>query len=517
MRIVFFMAHAGYSRNFESTIRELAQRGHHVWVLLDRVKKNLDGAQGALLAGLAEEFEHVHVGQAPHRGLRKYREASARLRLAIDFSRYLDPAFAEADSLRERAESRAPAAARAVLRLPGMQRPARLRAFQRALIDLDRATPSAPEVVRTLDKLRPDVVLVTPLLEIGCPQLDYVRAARRKGIPTGLLVASWDNLTTKGLVQEHLDFLTVWNVAQRREAADLHDIDPETVVVTGASPYDHWFTWEVSRDRETFCAEVGLDPARPFLLYLGSSEFIAPNESEYLVDWVGRLRREGGPIADVQVLVRPHPTNPLADGSPAGEQLLGLPGVQVWPRAGANPTDRSSRADYFDSMRHGAAVVGINTSGLIESGIAGRSVFTLLDERNSGTQEGTLHFHHLLHENGGLLHVARTFEEHVAQLAQAIADPEAAEAHNRAFIERFIRPHGLDVPATPLVVQAIEEAAERRPAPLPDVPRLPVKRRLLRGLAAYEERRVKGLGLGTRPAEAMARVRRIARREGAAG
>jgi hypothetical protein len=41
--------------------------------------------------------------------------------------------------------------------------------------------------------------------------------------------------------------------------------------------------------------------------------------------------------------------------------------------------------------------------------------------------------------------------------------------HNRAFVERFVRPAGLGSPATPRVVAAVEETAtlSRRPMPVP--------------------------------------------------
>ena len=47
----------------------------------------------------------------------------------------------------------------------------------------------------------PDVVLITPLIDLGSDQADYVKACRQLRIPVGHCVASWDNLTNKGLIK----------------------------------------------------------------------------------------------------------------------------------------------------------------------------------------------------------------------------------------------------------------------------------------------------------------------------
>ena len=44
-------------------------------------------------------------------------------------------------------------------------------------------------------------------------------------------------------------------------------------------------------------------------------------------------------------------------------------------------------ADYYDSMFHSVAVVGVNTSALIESGIVGRPVFTVLAAEFAGSRK----------------------------------------------------------------------------------------------------------------------------------
>src|SRR5690606_19287065 len=93
--------------------------------------------------------------------------------------------------------------------------------------------------------------------------------------------------------------------------------------------------------------------------------------------------------------------------------------VAVFPRAGGYPVTEAAQADYFDSLHHADAVFGINTSALLEAGIVGRPVFTLLDPEFAETQEGMRHFAHLT--RGGFLHVAADFEAHWQALRRALA------------------------------------------------------------------------------------------------
>src|SRR6185503_20770319 len=70
-------------------------------------------------------------------------------------------------------------------------------------------------------------------------------------------------------------------------------------------------------------------------------------------------------------------------------------------------------------------------------------------------------FRHLRNVNGGLLHVASTFAEHVSQLEAAVCNPKAAAERCRRFVDAFVRPHGIDEPAAPRLVAALEQAVSR--------------------------------------------------------
>ena len=234
----------------------------------------------------------------------------------------------------------------------------------------------------------------------------------------------------------------------------MHRVAEDRVVVTGAQCFDQWFDRTPSLDRPAFCASVGL-PDRPFVLYVCSALFRGTtNEAEFVRDWVRRLRASGlEPLASIPVLVRPHPAR-LKEWN--GVDLSGEADVVVW---GRNPVDRDAKDGYFNSLHHSSAVVGLNTSAFLEAAIVGRPVLTPLLPEHTENQEGTIHFHYLLTVGGGLLHTSRALGEHYAQLNAVLAAGDRESARSRRFVEAFIRPHGLDVAATPVFVREVEKLA----------------------------------------------------------
>jgi hypothetical protein len=116
-------------------------------------------------------------------------------------------------------------------------------------------------------------------------------------------------------------------------------------------------------------------------------------------------------------------------------------------------------------------------------------VHTLLADEFRDTQQGTIHFQYLQADEFGHLYVGRTMAEHLEQLDESLRG-RGDDGRNERFLRRFVRPLGLDVAATPLYVEAVEELAAR-PAPAPDLgpPLAPAVRLALRPLAALALRR----------------------------
>jgi hypothetical protein len=347
--------------------------------------------------------------------------------------------------------------------LLGMPKPEQKR-IDGLLAKLETAIPCDPEIQAFVAAQRPDAIVLSPMVGIGFTQADFVKSARALGIPSGMLVFSWDNLSNKGLIHEMPDRVFAWNDTQKQEAIKLHKCPADRVVVTGAPRFDAIFEMRPFTSREEFCQLARLDPTRPIVTYLCSSKFVAARERAFVDQWIAELRRSSDPaLAGCSLIVRPHPAG--------GQGWHGSESTDLrWPGPREKATISRPFADQrvvvlsspmqnadlvlYDTVHHSAAVVGLNTSAEIEAGIVGRPVFTIVD-RNAGGQEGTLHFRYLLRAQGGHVEFADDFDQHRAQLSDALAgryDRAAIEA----FLKRFVRPSGLDVPVSPLVADAIE-------------------------------------------------------------
>lgn len=507
MRILFLMDSPEYLRFYDSAVEALVARGHEVALAVNsgRAKKPV-GLEGLRVL----EDRLTVLGVVPeHTG--RWAGIAHGLRATMDFVRFLHPAFASAPVLRARIKRKVlPRAYHWLDAIPQLGA-STVAVIERMLAAAERSIPVSAPIVQFLRDRAPDVLLVSPLVAAASPQVDWIKAARACGIRTAVCIASWDNLTNKGLLRIEPDLVIVWNEAQKREAVELHYMPAGKVAVTGAQLFDRWFETRPARDRAAFCRRAGLPDDRPFVVFAGSSGFISESGREvaFVRRWIEALRASGDPdLRAINILVRPHPYNCHRwEDAP----LAGMPGAAVFPGRAYNPVTPESRADYFDTLYHAAAVVGINTSAMVEAAIIGRPVCTILAEEFAATQEGTVHFRHLLPEHGGFVRLAVSMEAHLRQLGDCLRHPETTRAETSRFVASFIRPHGVDRPATPIFVEAVERLGALS-APVPERP--PRARVIVRPLllAAAAPIPVVNRIRRTRPLhEAHTRVRRAVR------
>jgi FkbM family methyltransferase len=470
MRILFVLKGLALVRHFDEVLTRLADK-HQIVLAPTKF-----GDDHALPDALTKHPNCSVLQQSPKRadGAREV----ATLRSARDFLRYHEPTLAGASANRRRALSNLVRVVSQGTRtlpddLPDLLVPLTLqeqRGLRKTFSHLETLIPPDPRFAQFLTEQKPDVLLITPLVSFGGLHSDFVKAARWLGIPSACLVFSWDNLTNKGMIHERPDRTFVWNEIQRKEATGLHGLDPSTVVATGAPRFDPFFRQTAATTREAFCSGLGLDPGRRLIAYLASSPIVSAREPAFVTRWVEAIRASTNPVLrDAQIVIRPHPrVKTIWQDYPAfakkGPADARYPGVAV-----TNPKSANGDAGLFDTLFHADAVVGLNTTAELEAGILGKPVYTIRVSEFATGQTGSHHFHYLLREHGGFVECANTLEQHLAHLAAGLSG-SVDQDHVRTFIERFVRPHGLDTPVAPLLAEAIAEWARQAVADRPHTP-----------------------------------------------
>lgn len=453
-RILIALPEPAYFRLYGSTILELGQRGHEVLLAYDRPNKRGEGPQ--VPAGASSTIRSV--GALPQVAPERWIDA---WRAAVDYMRYLEPEFERAVYLRQRAEKTLPRQFAFLTRLRRLPRIVMSAAIGLMRV-VERVTPADEHTVRFLRDAAPDVILVSPLVTLGESarrQTEIVKAARRLRVPVVVGAASWDHLTSKGLVRIVPDALAVWNESQVAEAVRLHRIPSRRVIVTGAQSLDHWFEPSNPDSTSRFRERLGIDADRRVILFVGSSRNMAPGDSEpnFVRRWLDAVRSSSSPsVRNAFVIVRPHPTNT----SPWQQVALASANATVHPAeySGIPLTDAEVET-FRQSMLASHVVVGINTTAMIEAAILGRPVLTIRDREFSHSQEQTLHFAHLRADAGGCALVASDLQAHLQQLDQVLRDPSGCLDASSRFVRSFVRPHGLSGRAADVLCDAIQRCA----------------------------------------------------------
>jgi hypothetical protein len=223
----------------------------------------------------------------------------------------------------------------------------------------------------------PDVVITTGPFQYEQPAV--VAAARNLGIPVLAFIPSWDNVSTKNRMVFKYDGFIAWS-DQTRE--DLHRFYPDScevpIYVVGAAQFDVFFQKRFHLTREAFCADSGLRPELPIIVYaVGSPNFL--KEHHGALDMAARVAR--GDLGDVQMIVRPHP---LHDNGAMESQLREFyPRVVVQKTAqvdlalNARSQDECQIKEWVNTFRHADVVINLSSTVAVDAAILDRPVVNL--------------------------------------------------------------------------------------------------------------------------------------------
>jgi hypothetical protein len=158
-----------------------------------------------------------------------------------------------------------------------------------------------PEMLRLVLDERPDFfVLPSALLDYVTD--DVLQISHALGVPALMLVAGWDNLSSKGLLYHKPAMMGVWGEQNRTHGITIQDMPAERVHVVGAPHYEYFRNPPAVNVAESRKA-LGLPPEGLLILFAGTMRLF--DETDFLKEIDAKI--EAGTLPPMHLIYRPHP------------------------------------------------------------------------------------------------------------------------------------------------------------------------------------------------------------------
>jgi hypothetical protein len=286
---------------------------------------------------------------------------------------------------------------------------------------------------RLLDAMRDDCAALVVANVQPLSVVPYLAAARRLDLPVVAYVASWDHTVGKGVISPHCRRYVVQNSVMEDDLRRYHGIDAGRIVVTGWPQTDVFSRERPRSEYETLLRAYGLDPGRPLVLVMGNTPTNAPFEGRFverLLAWW-----ESGPRERFQLLFRPHPRDK--------EWLERFGAARAVAGVHVQEPSFTDLEELATLLQHAHAVVANAGTILLDALVNDRpAVCVLYDEGappgESWAAKNVVGKHYEELASSGAFYRAESFDEVVAGIERALADPgELAEAR-RAVVREVV-------------------------------------------------------------------------------
>lgn len=158
------------------------------------------------------------------------------------------------------------------------------------------------------ERYNPDIVFCSNLFNE--PEVHFLRAARRHGVPTVGFINSWDKVTARCILRLLPDKLIVFNDMVRDDVMRYDDMLSQGIFVAGVPQYDHYFEAPVT-SREDFFKRIGIDPKNKLIVYAPMGGTFSTSDWD-IVDMINDAIKKKEFGDQIEMLVR-FPPNEILD------------------------------------------------------------------------------------------------------------------------------------------------------------------------------------------------------------
>lgn len=299
----------------------------------------------------------------------------------------------------------------------------------------EKFVPVNKNIADLLEKYKPDTVLL-PDIVFPIDRI-FMRAAKKKNYFVMGLVRSWDNLTSKGVVQILPDKMVVLNSVMKNEAMKYVGMKENKILISGSPQYDIYFNKKYPKiSKKEFLAQLGIPEGKRLIL-------CAPFFNDYtksaikIINTLSDSINDGRLPGDLHLLVRFRPNSaeiPEGRLNPSGNFTISRPCQLYFDNTGGlvkqdyefteSDVELLFNSLYFSEVTiNTISTLSIDAAALDKPVINVRFDAEALCPRKHSVEQMVGHDHYEAIERSGGVALANSMEELIKEINDYLKNP----------------------------------------------------------------------------------------------
>jgi hypothetical protein len=182
-------------------------------------------------------------------------------------------------------------------------------------------------------------------------------------------IISWDNISTKGLLDTSAHHYTLWSEEMSEELKMYFPYIRSKNHIVGSPQFDIYYKDELLLKREDFLSSLGLNPYLPYILYTTNTPVAMPDEHLIVRNYWKELNK-AGLSNKVSLIIRLHPKDKIEryhEMYGMKNFALTLAGAPKWDGVDCWIPDREDMIRLANSMRYAAVIINVASTMSLES------------------------------------------------------------------------------------------------------------------------------------------------------
>jgi hypothetical protein len=171
------------------------------------------------------------------------------------------------------------------------------------LFAINKMMPVWKEYEQIVQNVNPSIVIM-PSLCSDSFTMDMIETSKKKKVKSLVLINSWDNLVSKGVIPMPPDFIGVWGEQGVKQAVEIQNVPRQRVIIMGAPRFEMYFNNKPQNAKKEIYEFNGINEDMEIVLFAAT---VMPFDDCGALKILDNEIKSKEAYGNYRILYRPHP------------------------------------------------------------------------------------------------------------------------------------------------------------------------------------------------------------------